>query len=63
MVEHAKFEGYELLPADQMPNTDENVATWLIKNQTKALATEKMTFMDFRAPIEIEAFIVSESVM
>ena len=63
MVEQAKLDGYELLPADQMPAKDENVATWLIKNQTKALASEKMTFLDFRAPIEIEAFIISDSMM
>ena len=54
---------YEMVQEDQLPTRDLTMAAWLIKNQTKALATEKMTFLDFRAPIEIEAFLVPDDVM
>ena len=63
IVEQSNLEGYELLQDDQLPDTEVNLSTWLIKNQTKALASEDMVFMDFRAPIEIEAFLVPDSVM
>ena len=55
--------GYELISETQAPEKDCMLATWLIKNQTKALATEEMTFLDFRAPIEIQALMLSDNVM
>ena len=63
IAEQSNLEGYELLQDDQLPDREVNMATWLIKNQTKALASEEMVFMDFRAPIEIEAFLVPDSIM
>ena len=58
-----KNHGYEIISANQMPEKDCVLATWLIKNQTKALATEEMTFLDFRAPIEMQALMLSDNVM
>ena len=54
---------YELVSDDQMPSRDITMAAWLIRNQTKALATEKMILLDFRAPIEFEAFLVPDDIM
>ena len=57
------FRAYELVNEDQRPTTDTTLASWLIRNQAKALASEKMVFIDFRAPIEWEALLVSDDVM
>ena len=57
------FIDYEIVKDDQMPNLDMSLAAWLIRNQQKAMASENMTFIDFRAPIEIEALLVSDDVM
>ena len=54
---------YEIVKDDQMPLHDTSLAAWLVRNQTKAMASEKMTFIDFRAPIEIEALLISDDVM
>ena len=54
---------YELVQSDQLPATDLSLAAWLIRNQTRAFATEEVTFMDFRAPIELEALIVPRNLL
>ena len=54
---------YEIVKDDQMPLADTSLAAWLIRNQSKAMASEKMIFLDFRAPIEIEALLISDDVM
>ena len=59
----ASFTDYEIVKDDQMPNHDTTLAAWLVKNQNKAMTSEKMVFLDFRAPIEIEALLVSDDVM
>ena len=63
VMERLNQPGYELVNEDQLPSRDITIAAWLIRNQTKALATEKMIFLDFRAPIEIEAFLVPDDIM
>ena len=55
--DHLKSE-YEPVQDDQFPSPDGSIASWLMKNQTKAMASEQMRFMDFQAPIEMEALIV-----
>ena len=57
------FADYEIVKDDQMPSKDTTLAAWLIKNQSKAIAANKTTFIDFRAPIEWEALLVSDDVM
>ena len=54
---------YELVKDDQMPELDTSLAAWLVRNQSKAMASEKMVFIDFRAPIEIEALLISDDIM
>ena len=57
------LKGYELAQPDQLPNSDIPLAQWLIRNQTRAFGTDKVTFMDFQAPIEIEALIVPNNLL
>ena len=57
------FSDYEVVKDDQIPDADTTLASWLIKNQAKALNTEQMVLIDFRAPIEIEALLVQDEVM
>ena len=54
---------YELVQSDQLPSKDLSLAAWLIRNQTRAFGTEEATFMDFRAPIELEALIVPRNLL
>ena len=49
---------YEAVQDDQYPSPDVPLATWLMKNQNKAMANEQIQFMDFRAPIEMECLIL-----
>ena len=57
------FTDYEVVKDDQIPDENTTLASWLIKNQAKALSTEQMVLIDFRAPIEIEALLVADNVM
>ena len=57
------FTDYEIVKDDQMPTQDTTMAAWLIRNQSKIISMEKTAFLDFRAPIEIEALLVSDDVM
>ena len=63
IVKNPLFGAYELVNEDQRPTKDTTLASWLIRNQAKAMASEKMVFIDFRAPIEWEALLVSDDVM
>ena len=54
---------YELMPRDQSPDHNLSLAAWLVRNQVKALGTERMVFMDFEAPIEIEALMLPDALM
>ena len=54
---------YEMVQTDQLPSKDLSLAAWLIRNQTRAFATEEITFMDFRAPIELEALVVPRNLL
>ena len=60
--DHLKSE-YEPVQDDQFPLPDGSIASWLMKNQTKAMASEQMRFMDFQAPIEMEALIIPGALM
>ena len=55
------LKGYEVVESDQRPSDDLSLAAWLIKNQTRAMASERQTFMDFQAPVEFEALLVPKS--
>ena len=57
------LQGYELAPPDQIPTQDLALAQWLIRNQSRAFGTNQVTFLDFRAPIEIEALIVPNNLL
>ena len=57
------LKGYELAQPDQIPTLEGSLAQWLVRNQSRALGTEQATFMDFRAPIEIEALIVPNNLL
>ena len=61
--ESPHLEGYELTPPDQLPNDDMILAAWLVQNQTKAISAPDMAFMDFKAPIEIEALLVPRNLL
>ena len=63
IVKLTSFADYEIVNDNQMPNVDTTLAAWLIRNQTKVLTSEKTVFLDFRAPIELEALLVSDDVM
>ena len=63
IMEQLNHPEYEMVQEDQLPTRGITMAAWLIRNQTKALATEKMIFLDFRAPIEFEAFLVPDDIM
>ena len=54
---------YETVQEDQYPSPDIPLATWLMKNQTKAMASQQLQFMDFRAPIEMECLILPSMAM
>ena len=54
---------YEPVQDDQFPSPDGSIAAWLMKNQTKAMASEQMRFMDFQAPIEMEALIIPSALV
>ena len=54
---------YELMSKDQAPDQNLSLAAWLVRNQVKALGTERMVFMDFEAPIEFEALMLPDAVM
>ena len=57
------LEGYELVQPDQAPSDDMILAAWLVQNQSKAISSPEMAFMDFRAPIEIEALLVPQNLL
>ena len=63
MAKCSHLQGYELAQSDQIPNSEVSLAQWLIRNQTRAFGTEKATFMDFQAPIELEALIVPKNLL
>ena len=63
IVKNPLFGAYELVNEDQRPTKDTTLASWLIRNQAKAMTSEKMIFIDFRAPIEWEALLVSDDVL
>lgn len=54
---------YEPVQEDQYPTPNGTIAAWLMKNQTKSMASEQMRFMDFQAPIEMEALIMPSALM
>ena len=56
-------ENYEMVQDDQYPLPGMQIASWLMKNQNKAVATEQMRFMDFQAPIEMECLIVPSLIL
>ena len=54
---------YEVMSRDQSPDENLSLAAWLVRNQVKALGTERMVFMDFEAPIEFEALMLPDDIM
>ena len=54
---------YEMVQDDQYITPNTTVAEWLIKNQNKVMNAENLCFMDFQAPIEIEAMILPNSIL
>ena len=63
IAESPNLQGYELVQDDQMPTDNMSLATWLVRNQTKVMTSERMVFMDFKAPLEFEAVLVPKSAM
>ena len=63
IVQSDPFTDYEIVKDEQMPTMETTLAAWLIRNQAKAMLSEKQVFLDFRAPIEIEALMVSDDVL
>ena len=63
IAECPNFQGYELVQDDQLPTDTVSLAAWLVKNQTKSMASENTVFMDFKAPLEFEAMLVPKNAM
>ena len=63
IAESPHLDGYELVQPDQLPSEDMILAAWLVQNQSKAISSPEMAFMDFRAPIEIEALLVPQNLL
>ena len=57
------LQGYELVQDDQLPADSMALSAWLVRNQTRAMATEQVVFMDFKAPLEIEALLVPKTAL
>ena len=57
------FSDYVVVNDDQVPTEETTLASWLIEHQSKLLTTDTGAFLDFRAPIEFEALLVSDELM
>ena len=54
---------YEMVQDDQYPTPNMQIASWLMKNQTKSVGTEQMKFMDFQAPLELECLVAPGQIL
>ena len=54
---------YQLVQEDQSPDFGTMFGSWLIQNQAKTVANDKMVMLNFNAPIEFEALMIPNSIV